>query len=53
MGFPFNQNGITFKALFGLLKKSLPFRLVYTPPIPGTDLEIFFWKWIARRGLNS
>jgi hypothetical protein len=33
---------ITFRALFGLLKKSLPFRLVYTPPIPGTDLEIFF-----------
>jgi hypothetical protein len=33
---------ITFKALFGLLKKTLPFRCVYTPPIPGTDLQIFF-----------
>jgi hypothetical protein len=33
---------ITFKMLFGLLKKSLPFRYVFTPPIPGTDLQIFF-----------
>jgi hypothetical protein len=27
---------------FGLLRKSLPFRCVYTPPIPGADLQIFF-----------
>jgi len=33
---------ITFKMLFGLLKKTLPFRLVFTPPIPGTDLQVFF-----------
>lgn len=28
---------ITFRMLFGLVKKSLPFRLVFTPPIPGNS----------------
>lgn len=33
---------ITFSMLFGLLKKSLPFRTVYVKPIPNSDLQIFF-----------
>jgi hypothetical protein len=40
---------ITFKMLFGLLKKSLPFRCVYTPPIPGTDLQIFFLEMDSQK----
>lgn len=36
---------IAFKALFGLLKKTLPWRLVYTPVIPGTHIEIGFIQY--------
>ncbi len=33
---------ITFRALFGLLKKSMPWRVLYLPPLPGTEVEIGF-----------
>ena len=33
---------ITFRALFGLMKKSTPWRVLYLPPIPGTHLEFGF-----------
>jgi hypothetical protein len=36
---------ITFKAFFGLIKKTLPWRLIYLPPIPGTNLEIGFIQY--------
>lgn len=36
---------ISFKALFGLIKKTLPWRLVYLPKIPGTSLEIGFIQY--------
>lgn len=36
---------ITFKALFGLLKKTLPWQLIYLPVIPGTDLELGFIQY--------
>lgn len=36
---------ISFKAFFGLIKKVLPWRMIYTPPIPGTDLEIGFIQY--------
>jgi hypothetical protein len=40
---------ITFKTLFGLLKKTLPLRYVLTPPIPGTDLQIFFLEMDSQK----
>jgi len=43
---------ITFRMLFGLFKKTLPFRLVFTPPIPGTDLQIFFLEMDSQRQLE-
>lgn len=33
---------VTFKMFGGLLKKSLPFRTIYTKPIPNSDLQIMF-----------
>jgi hypothetical protein len=36
---------ISFKTLFGLLKKTLPWKLIYTPQIPGTDIEIGFIQY--------
>lgn len=36
---------ITFKAFFGLIKKTLPWQLIYLPPIPGTNLEIGFIQY--------
>jgi hypothetical protein len=33
---------VTFKMLGGLLKKSLPFRKIYTKPIPNSDLQFMF-----------
>jgi len=36
---------VTFKALFGLLKKTLPWRIIYTPVIPGTNIEIGFIQY--------
>ncbi len=35
----------TYKLFWGLLKFSVPFRLVYLPPIPGTDLELGFIQY--------
>lgn len=37
---PSEPERITFRAFFGLLKKTLPWRSVYLEPIPGTDLQI-------------
>jgi Glyoxalase-like domain len=39
---PKRQN---FKGFFGLFKKTLPWELIYLPPIPGTDLEIGFIQY--------
>ena len=36
---------ITFRAFFGLLKKSMPWRVLYLPPIPGTGLEFGFIEY--------
>lgn len=36
---------LTFKGLFGLIKKTLPWELIYLPAIPGTDLEIGFIQY--------
>ncbi len=33
---------ISFRWFFGLLKKSMPWRSIYTDPIPGTDLQICY-----------
>lgn len=33
---------ISFRWFFGLLKKTMPWRSIYTAPIPGTNLEICF-----------
>ena len=35
----------SFKMLFGLVTRQLPWRLLYTPPIPGTALEIGFIEY--------
>lgn len=39
---------ITFKIL-GLFKKSLPFQTLYTPNIPGTDLQIMFLQMDSQK----
>lgn len=36
---------ISFKALFGLVRKNLPWQVLYLPAIPGTDLEIGFIQY--------
>lgn len=36
---------LSFKGFFGLIKKTLPWELIYLPPIPGTDLEIGFIQY--------
>lgn len=36
---------LSFKGLFGLIKKTLPWELIYLPAIPGTDLEIGFIQY--------
>lgn len=36
---------ISFKILFGLWKKTLPWQLIYLPPLPGTDFEIGFIQY--------
>jgi len=33
---------ISFRWFFGLLKKTMPWRSIFTEPIPGTDLQICF-----------
>ena len=33
---------ISFRWFFGLLKRTMPWRSIYTEPIPGTDLQICF-----------
>lgn len=33
---------ISFKWFFGLFKKTMPWRSIFTPPIPGTDIQICF-----------
>ena len=33
---------VTYRAFFGLFKKTMPWRTLYLPPIPGTDLELAF-----------
>ena len=33
---------VSFRWFFGLLKKTMPWRSIFTAPIPGTDLEICF-----------
>ena len=36
---------IIYRALLGLLKKSMPWRVLYLPPVPGTDLEFGFIEY--------
>ncbi|MGE0632287.1 MAG: VOC family protein [Pseudobdellovibrionaceae bacterium] len=36
---------ISFKTMFGLIKKTLPWQIIYLPEIPGTDLEIGFIQY--------
>lgn len=36
---------ISFKIFFGLWKKTLPWKLIYLPPIPGTDFDIGFIQY--------
>lgn len=36
---------VSFKAFFGLIKKTLPWKMIYTGPIPGTELEIGFIQY--------
>lgn len=36
---------LSFKGFFGLIKKTLPWELIYLPAIPGTDLEIGFIQY--------
>lgn len=36
---------ISFRAFFGLFKKTLPWQLIYLPEIPGTHLEIGFIQY--------
>lgn len=33
---------VSFRCFFGLFKKTMPWRSIFTAPIPGTDLEICF-----------
>ena len=33
---------VTYRAFFGLFRKTMPWRMLYLPPIPGTDLELAF-----------
>ena len=33
---------ITYRAFFGLFRKTMPWRMLYLPPIPGTGLELAF-----------
>ena len=36
---------VTYRAFFGLFKKTMPWRMVYLPPIPGVDLELAFIEY--------
>ena len=36
---------VTYRAFFGLFKKTMPWRMLYLPPIPGTDLELAFIEY--------
>jgi len=36
---------ITYRAFFGLFRKTMPWRMLYLPPIPGTDLEMAFIQY--------
>lgn len=36
---------IVFRTLFGLIRKSMPWQVLYLPPIPGTGVEIAFIEY--------
>ena len=36
---------VTYRAFFGLFRKTMPWRMVYLPPIPGADLELAFIQY--------
>jgi len=36
---------ISFSACFGLIRKTLPWRLIYLPPVPGTEFELGFIQY--------
>lgn len=36
---------VTYRAFFGLFRKTMPWRMLYLPPIPGTDLELGFIQY--------
>ena len=36
---------VTYRTFFGLFRKTMPWRMVYLPPIPGTDLELAFIQY--------
>ena len=36
---------ITFRTLFGLIRKSMPWRVLYLPTVPGTGIEIGFIEY--------
>lgn len=43
---------VTFKRLWGLKKKSLPYRTIYTKPIPNSDLQIMFMQMDSQEKLK-
>lgn len=44
---------IRFRWFFGLLKKTLPWKMVYTDPIPGTNLQISFIEMDSPRAMKQ
>ena len=36
---------VTYRAFFGLLRKTMPWRMLYLPTIPGTDIEFAFIEY--------
>ena len=40
-----NPERVTYRAFIGLFKKTMPWRMLYLPPIPGTDLELAFIQY--------
>lgn len=42
---PAGPERISYRAFFGLFRKSMPWRVLYLPPVPGTDLEISFIEY--------
>ena len=36
---------VTYRVFFGLFRKTMPWRMLYLPPLPGTDLELAFIEY--------